>query len=336
MPELPEVETFKRYFDSTSLNKKINEISVRDNRVLNVEENNLKKKIIGKTFNSSQRHGKYLVVDLNSIFLVFHFGMTGDFEYFSKLDEEPTHSRILFEFQNSDYLSYISQRMFGKVDLTEKVERFIREKNLGPDAFNMTFKDFKSTLKKRSAYAKSALMDQSIIAGIGNIYSDEVLYQAKIHPKTKINKLDELKLKELFDIIKSVLECGIEKTSQCTGLTLNLALSYGGRLEIVDAVKAISQKVKASEIDLDQLDEELFSNYLYTKELSDPDLLIRTSGELRISNFLLWQMAYTEMYITDVLWPDFRRKHLYEAIRSFQKRERRFGKVSDQLKSVNN
>jgi len=143
-------------------------------------------------------------------------------------------------------------------------------------------------------------------------------------------------LEDLPSETRESMEYGIEKTSQCTGLTLNLALSYGGRLEIVDAVKTISQKVKANELDPDQLDEELFSNFLYTKELSDPDLLIRTSGELRISNFLLWQMAYTEMYITDVLWPDFRRKHLYEAIRSFQKRERRFGKVSDQLKSINN
>lgn len=127
------------------------------------------------------------------------------------------------------------------------------------------------------------------------------------------------------------MELGIKKTENHEGLTLNLALSYGGRLEIVDAVKKIAEKVKAGELKPNQIDENLFSKHLYTKDLADPDLVIRTSGESRISNFLLWQLAYTEMYITDVLWPDFRRNHLYEAIFSFQKRERRFGKVSDQL-----
>ena len=127
------------------------------------------------------------------------------------------------------------------------------------------------------------------------------------------------------------MEFGIKRTEKSEGLTLNLALSYGGRLEIVDAVKKIAEKVKAGELEPDQIDENLFSNHLYTKDLPNPDLMIRTSGESRISNFLLWQLAYTEMYITDVLWPDFRRNHLYEAIHSFQKRERRFGKVSDQL-----
>ena len=138
-------------------------------------------------------------------------------------------------------------------------------------------------------------------------------------------------LEDLPDKTRKSMEFGIKRTENRGGLTLNLALSYGGRLEIVDAVKKIAEKVKTGELDPDQIDENLFSNHLYTKDLPDPDLVIRTSGESRISNFLLWQLAYTEMYITDVLWPDFRRNHLYEAIHSFQMRERRFGKVSDQL-----
>lgn len=124
---------------------------------------------------------------------------------------------------------------------------------------------------------------------------------------------------------------GIEQTKHCSGLTLNLALSYGGRKEIVDAVRSISKRVKSGELDAGEIDEELFSNSLYTANLPDPDLLIRTSGEFRISNFLLWQLAYTEIYISDLLWPDFRREDLYDAIRSYQKRERRFGRVSEQL-----
>ena len=157
--------------------------------------------------------------------------------------------------------------------------------------------------------------------------------------KKELDKLVENKvslitighLDDLPDQTRKSMEYGIGKTKDCEGLTLNLALSYGGRIEIVDAVKKIAEKGKRGELKPSQIDENLFSQYLYTKDLPDPDLLIRTSGESRINNFLLWQSAYTEMYMTNVLWPDFRRKHFYEAINSFQKRERRFGKVSDQL-----
>lgn len=117
-------------------------------------------------------------------------------------------------------------------------------------------------------------------------------------------------------------------TAGNTGLVLNLALSYGGRAEIVAAARNIARLAAAGELDPDALSEDDFGRQLFHPELGDPDLLIRTSGEMRISNFLLWQIAYTELYITPVLWPDFRRKDLYAAILDFQKRERRFGRVS--------
>ena len=112
-----------------------------------------------------------------------------------------------------------------------------------------------------------------------------------------------------------------------TGLLLNLALSYGGRVEIIDAVRRLLADQRRGVIEGARLDEALFASYLYTAGLPEPDLLIRTSGELRISNFMLWQLAYTEFWVTDTLWPDFRRRHLYEAVRDFQARERRFGRV---------
>jgi len=124
---------------------------------------------------------------------------------------------------------------------------------------------------------------------------------------------------------------GIEATSKNTGLILNIALSYGGREEIVSAVRKITTKVQQGELKPDDINSEVVSQHLYTSELPDPDLLIRTSGEFRISNFLLWQLAYTEIYITDVYWPDFRRTDLYKAIENYQGRERRFGKVSEQM-----
>jgi undecaprenyl diphosphate synthase len=139
-----------------------------------------------------------------------------------------------------------------------------------------------------------------------------------------LDRLPKSAQKELID--------AIEKTKNNTGLTLTLALSYGSREELVSAVKAISDKVKNNIISIDTIDDSIINEHLYTQNLPDVDLLIRTSGERRISNFLLWQIAYAELYFTDVLWPDFKEQDLYEAIISYQKRERRFGKTSEQIK----
>ncbi len=131
---------------------------------------------------------------------------------------------------------------------------------------------------------------------------------------------------------KKELLAVIEKTKSHTQMTLTLALSYGSREELLNAVKIISDKVKNNIISIDSIDESIINQHLYTHDLPDVDLVIRTSGEHRISNFLLWQIAYAEFYFTDVLWPDFKEDDLYEAIISYQKRERRFGKTSEQIK----
>ena len=138
-----------------------------------------------------------------------------------------------------------------------------------------------------------------------------------------LNTLPKKVYKELFEVI--------ENTKNNTRMTLTLALSYGSREEIINTVKEISIKVKNNIISPDKIDESIINEHLYTRNLPDVDLLIRTSGEQRISNFLLWQIAYAELYFTSVLWPDFTKQHLYEAIIEYQKRERRFGKTSEQL-----
>jgi undecaprenyl diphosphate synthase len=132
------------------------------------------------------------------------------------------------------------------------------------------------------------------------------------------------------DVRKRLLKA-IDQTKNNTRMNLVLALSYSSHYEIVEAVKQISAKHKNNEIELDDINESLISNHLFTKDFPDPELLIRTSGEFRISNFLLWQLAYSEIYITPKLWPDFRKEDLYEAIVNFQCRERRFGKTSEQI-----
>ena len=135
----------------------------------------------------------------------------------------------------------------------------------------------------------------------------------------------------LSEKVKKVLRKTIEETSSNNGMALNLALSYGGRDEIVEAVRKILKDGEAGGITHEDITSEVFSGYLYTSGMPDPDLLIRTGEEYRLSNFLLWQMAYTEFYFTDVLWPDFHREDLIEAVVGYQKRERRFGRTSDQL-----
>ena len=142
-------------------------------------------------------------------------------------------------------------------------------------------------------------------------------------------------ISKLASNVQNELLDAINKTKNNTGLNLNLALSYGSREEIISAVKILSEKVLNKEININQLDESLFSKMLYTNNLPDPDLLIRTGGEFRISNFLLWQIAYTEIHVTNTFWPAFGKKELHKAIVDYQNRERKFGKISEQLK-VNN
>ncbi|NER18141.1 isoprenyl transferase [Spongiivirga citrea] len=145
----------------------------------------------------------------------------------------------------------------------------------------------------------------------------------KLNAIGNLNALPARAKRELLEVI--------DKTKHHDHMTLSLALSYGSREELSNAVKEISIKVKNNIISPDAIDDAVINSHLYTQNLPDVDLLIRTSGECRISNFLLWQIAYAELYFTEVLWPDFKKKHLVEAIINYQKRERRFGKTSEQL-----
>ena len=177
-------------------------------------------------------------------------------------------------------------------------------------------------------------------------------------PKYEVNALMTLLVKTIKEETKTLMKNGIkldaigdqtmlpkdcleelneaiEATKNNTGMTLILALSYSSKWDIVNATRKIAQMAKDGDIEPEDVDEQLINNTLTTHKYPHPELMIRTSGELRISNFLLWELAYSELYFTDVLWPEFRKEHLYDALEDFQARERRFGKTSEQLKEAN-
>jgi undecaprenyl diphosphate synthase len=131
----------------------------------------------------------------------------------------------------------------------------------------------------------------------------------------------------LPELVQEHLKRTIATLSKNNGLTLIMALSYGGRTEIVEAVRSIAEKVKAGELDAPDITEQVFAQHLYTRNVPDPDVLIRTSGEMRVSNFLLWQISYTELVVTPTLWPDFRKPQLYAALEEYHRRHRRFGAI---------
>jgi undecaprenyl diphosphate synthase len=213
-------------------------------------------------------------------------------------------------------------RTLGHESGTKSVKKIIEAcSNLGIE--NLTLYAFSTENWNRPKIEVEALMKvlvNSLIKELPTLEKNNI----KLNAIGNLEKLPVKAQKELKDVIN--------KTAGNTKLILTLALSYGSREELVNAVKNISDKVKNNIISVDKIDDSVINEHLYTHNLPDVDLLIRTSGEHRISNFLLWQIAYAELYFTDILWPDFKESDLYEAILSYQKRERRFGKTSEQIK----
>ena len=189
---------------------------------------------------------------------------------------------------------------------------------------HLTLYTFSTENWKRPSSEVSALMHlllKTIKDEIKELHREEVRF-------TIIGDLNTIPSKTA----KGLLD-GVKVTENNTGLNLNLALNYGSRQEIINAIKILALKVQSGDLDPNNIDIDLLGNFLYTSNVPDPDLLIRTSGERRLSNFLLWQIAYTEIFMTDIFWPDFREKQLMDAIIDFQSRERRFGNVSEKIQN---
>ncbi len=214
-------------------------------------------------------------------------------------------------------------RVFGHENGTKSV-REITETCVELNIENLTLYAFSTENWKRPKIEVQTLM-RLLISSLKN--EIKTLQDNDIRLQT-IGNTDELPRK-----VQRELQDVILQTKGNKKMTLTLALSYGSRDEIINTIKQISIKVKNNIISPELIDESVINEHLYTRNLPDVDLLIRTSGEQRISNFLLWQIAYAELFFTEVLWPDFTKEDLYEAILSYQKRERRFGKTSEQLKA---
>jgi undecaprenyl diphosphate synthase len=173
---------------------------------------------------------------------------------------------------------------------------------------------------------------KSEITALMSLLVSTIQSEAKTLMENNIRLLSIGNIASLPEGVQEQLQKAVSLTAGNTGLTLVLALSYGARSEIISAIKKLVKDIEANKIMADDINNSIFEKYLDTAGFPEPELLIRTSGEYRISNFLLWQIAYTELYFTQTLWPDFRREHLYEALLSFQSRERRFGKTTDQIR----
>ncbi|WP_299012610.1 isoprenyl transferase [uncultured Polaribacter sp.] len=237
------------------------------------------------------------------------------------LERVPKHVAIIMDGNGRWAKGRGMSRVFGhKNALTAVRESIESAAKIGVEA--ITLYAFSTENWKRPKLEIDALM--SLL--VSSLKKELTTFQENEVAVNAIGKIDSLPNKA-----RKVLKEVIEITKKNKRIVLTLALSYGAREEIVNAIKNISKKVVNKELTLEKIDENTINNHLYTFNLPQVDLMIRTSGEQRISNFLLWQMAYAELYFTNVLWPDFREKHFYDAIIDYQNRERRFGKTSEQI-----
>jgi formamidopyrimidine-DNA glycosylase len=231
MPELPDVEIFKRYLDATSLHQRIDDVNVRNAYILKrTSARELAHKLKGRRFESSRRYGKHLFVRVNDhVWLRLHFGMTGSLQYLKNDEQAPRYSRVLFIFANSRRLAFDDQRQFGQVGLLKSVDEFLKERALGPDALEVDQGEFRKILEKRQGAVKSILLNQKLIAGIGNIYADEILFHVRIHPATEISHLGAKSLTKLFRGTHYILERAIKAKADVNQMPRSWLLPYRGK-----------------------------------------------------------------------------------------------------------
>ena len=240
-------------------------------------------------------------------------------------DNIPKHVAVIMDGNGRWAKGKGMNRIFGhKNALTAVRETIEAAAELGTEA--ITLYAFSTENWNRPKIEVNALM--SLL--ISSLNKESVTFKEN---DVRVNAIGNIK--SLPDSAQKTLKQVIKETQNNKKIVLTLALSYGAREEIINTIKNISKKVVNNQLQIEEINEKVINNHLYTFNLPDVDLMIRTSGEQRISNFLLWQMAYAELYFTDVLWPDFRKSDFFDAIIEYQNRERRFGKTSEQIETPN-
>lgn len=219
MPELPEVEGFARYFAQHALRQPIARVRVRDERILGVRKETLSRALRGHAFQRVHRHGKHLFAEAGDVWLHLHFGMTGDLEYYESAsgirhpasdagsrmaDADPRFARVIFDFAKG-HLAFTDMRLFGVVDLTPSPDAYIEEHDLGPDPLELSLSDFRERIAKRRGAVKALLMSQDFVAGIGNLYADETLYQTGIHPRRPVDRLSSSEVRDVYNGMRRIL-----------------------------------------------------------------------------------------------------------------------------------
>jgi formamidopyrimidine-DNA glycosylase len=209
MPELPDVENFRRHLVSTSLNRKIADVTVRKAKILAVSASRLRQALRGRRMKRTCRHGKQLLVGLDDgRWLTLHFGMTGRLFGFKDLNDDPKYDRVRFDFTDDGHLAFDDRRQLGRVGIVDDADDFIREHRLGPDALDPDLDQtaFIAIFAPVRATAKAALMDQSLMSGIGNILADEILFQARIHPQALVKALRQANVVKLYRALRKILK----------------------------------------------------------------------------------------------------------------------------------
>lgn len=213
MPELPDVQVFKETLDATSLHKRIADVHLTGDAPLgDVSASTVRRRLEGAELGGSRRHGKHLFADLGEDdgWLRLHFGMTGELEYWEGEDDPPEHAKLVLDFTGDGHLAYVVVRKIGQIDVVDDVEAFIEERGLGPDALDLDLGAFRERLDGRRGAIKGTLMNQEVLAGIGNVYADEILFAAGVHPEADTDGLGDDTVAEIHRAMGKVLEKAID------------------------------------------------------------------------------------------------------------------------------
>ena len=215
MPELPEVHTFQQYFEASALQQRIAEVQVQDDKIIrNVSGEEFIEKLTHRTFTGSYRRGKYLFGQLdNDHHLLLHFGMTGDLKYYEALEEQPRHERFVFLFENGFRLGFDCPRKFARIEYIEDLPTYIQKVQLGEDALIISEAEFLEKMEKKKSTIKGFLLNQKLLAGVGNLYADEICYQTRIHPASRVDRLSKKHRKAIYAAMQDILQTAVQRTA---------------------------------------------------------------------------------------------------------------------------